>query len=102
MPIETIHRYVELTVGKPAVIRGIGVIQHARKQLMPQQGIARLLRPVAKWIGLGLPTQAIKLGWLQARLRHEIRRWLENTLLVQDRFDVPAHTPPCFPVAIPI
>jgi hypothetical protein len=86
--VETVVRDVELAVGKPAVIRRGGLVEHLGERLAPVQRLARLVGPEAFEVRVSASVQVPQLRGVRMRDGGEIARRGERALLQHDRADV--------------
>jgi hypothetical protein len=84
MYVETVPRYVEFAIGKPAIIRRRRFIQRLREEFSPGDLGTREVRPVADRIGIGTTLQGGEIGRLDAGRFGELSRRGEQSLLVED------------------
>ena len=89
MAIQAVVREVGGAAFKPAGERRVAPIEHLLKGLKPVQVLLGLLAPEGIWIGIGLGHQgAIGLQGANGRFCREGLRRSEDTLLLQNRFDL--------------
>ena len=89
MAIQAVVGEVGGAAFKPAGERGVAPIEHLLKGLKPVQVLLGLLAPKGIGVRIGLGHQgAIGLQGANGRLRREGLRRSEDTLLLQNRFDL--------------
>ena len=85
--IEAVVGDVEQTVVEPLVKRGVRLVERPRERLVPDDLVARELRPEPGEVLRGARVHRVEIGLLDVRLRDEARGRFEQSALGGYRFD---------------
>jgi len=86
--VQTVIGNVQASIGEPAVVGSVRIVERLRERRFPHELAARKLAPEAQVIIGRVLVQGIHFGTLQACTRHKLRRGRKAALFQQDRFDV--------------